>query len=95
MGIAVEKKQGICVYGTDENYGVLCAASLCHPGFRKGAEDIIEFAETDRARVCVGDVQIVFDCARKKCANNRSLACFGTEDWGEDVRMEWSEVDNG
>lgn len=58
----------------------------------KGAEYAIEFDESACARVCVGEMQIVIDFARKKCANNKSLTCYGSEDWGQDVQIEWSEM---
>ena len=36
MGIVVEKEPDVvCVYGTDENFHILCAVPLCHPKFSK------------------------------------------------------------
>lgn len=93
MGIVVEKEpQVVCVYGTDENYNILCAVPLCHPKFLKGEEYIIEFGENNCAQVCVGELQIVIDYSKKKCANNKSLKCYGSDAWGQDVQIEWSEV---
>ncbi len=94
MGVVVERESDVvCVYGTDENHvRILCAVPLCHPKFLKGAEYIIEFDEKDCAKVCVGELQIVIDYSRKKCTNNKSLKCYGSDDWGEDVQIEWGEV---
>ena len=93
MGVVVEKEPGVvCVYGTDENNHILCAVPLCHPRLLKGAEYTVEFCEGSCARICVGALQIVIDYSRKKCANNQSLPCYGSEEWGRDVRMEWSEA---
>ena len=93
MGVVIEKEPGvICVYGTDENYHILCAIPLCHPKFLKGAEYTIEFRENGQAKVCVGDLQIVMDYPRRKCANNKSLKCYGSDDWGQDVQIAWSEL---
>ena len=92
-GIVVEKeRQVVCVYGTDENYHILCAVPLCPPKHLKGEEYIIEFDENNRAKVCVGELQILIDYSEKKCSNNKSLKCFGSDDWGQDVQIEWSEV---
>lgn len=93
MGIVVEKEPDVvCVYGTDEKYHILCAVPLCHPKLLKGAEYVIEFNENECAKVCVGELQIVIDFAKKKCANNKALKCYGSDDWGQDVQIEWSEV---
>ena len=93
MGIVVEKEPDVvCVYGTDADHHILCAVPLCHPKFLKGAEYIIEFNEQDRARICVGELQIVIDFAEKKCANNKALKCYGSDAWGQDVQVEWSEM---
>ena len=94
MGVVIEKEPDvICVYGTDENHSrILCAVPLCHPRFLKGAEYTIEFNGNSCAEICVGELQIVVDYSRKKCANNKSLKCYGSDDWGQDVQMEWSEV---
>ena len=93
MGIVVEKEPHvICVYGTDENYHILCAVPLCHPKFLKGAEYVIEFEENNRAKVSVGELQIVIDYSEKKCANNKAIKCYGSDDWGQDVQIEWSEA---
>ena len=92
-GIVVEKEPHVvCVYGTDENYHILCAIPLCHPKFLKGAEYIIEFDEKGCARVSVGQLRIVIDFVNKKCANNKALQCYGSEEWGQDVQAPWSEV---
>ena len=40
---------------------------------QKGAEYVVEFDESERAKVCVGELQIVIDFANKKCANNKTL----------------------
>ena len=93
MGIVVEKEPDvICVYGTDENYHILCAVPLCHPKSLKGAEYVIEFEENNRAKVSVGELQIVIDYSKKKCAYNKAIKCYGSDDWGQDVQIEWSEV---
>ena len=93
MGIVVEKEpDAVCVYGMDENYRILCAVPLCHPKFLKGAEYVIEFDEEDCARVCVGELQIVIDYSRKKCMNNKTLKCYGSDAWGQDVQIAWSEA---
>ena len=93
MGIVVEKEPHVvCVYGTDENLHILCAVPLCHPKFLKGAEYVIEFEENNRAKVSVGELQIVIDYSNKKCANNKALKCYGSDDWGRDVQIEWSEA---
>ena len=65
---------------------------LCHPKFLKGAEYVIEFEENNRAEVSVGELQIVIDYSKKKCANNKAIKCYGSDDWGQDVQIEWSEV---
>jgi len=93
MGIVVEKEPHmICVYGTDKNHNILCAVPLCHPKFLKGAEYTVEFSDNDCAKVCVGALQIVFDYNKKKCANSKDLQCYGSDAWGQDVRMDWSEI---
>ena len=93
MGVVVEKEPDvICVYGTDENHHILCAVPLCHPKFLKGFEYVIEFEENNCAKVCVGELQIVIDYVKKKCANNKAIRCYGSDDWGQDVQIEWSEV---
>ena len=93
MGVVVEKEHDVvCVYGTDENCHILCAVPLCHPKFLKGVEYIVDFAENDIAKVYVGDLQIAIDFANKKCANNKSIKCYGSDDWGQNVQIEWSDV---
>lgn len=93
MGIVVEKEPDVvCVYGTDENYHILCAIPLCPSKFLKGVEFAIEFDESECAKVCVGELQIYIDFAKKKCANNKALKCYGSDDWGQDIQIEWSEV---
>ena len=93
MGIVVEKEPDVvCVYGTDANYHILCAMPLCHPKFLKGAEYVIEFEENNRANVSVGELQIVIDYSKQKCANNRAIRCYGSDDWGQDVQAEWDEI---
>ena len=94
MGIVIEKEsQVVCVYCTNESYDILCAVPLCHPKFLKGAEYVVEFYENNRAKVCVGDLNIVIDFSKKKCANNKSLKCYGSDAWGQDVQMEWTEAE--
>ena len=93
MGIVVEKETDVvCVYGTDEKYHILFAVPLCHPKFLKGAEYVIEFEENNCAKVSVGELKIVIDYSNKKCANNKALKCYGSDDWGQDVQIEWSEA---
>ena len=75
-----------------ENYHILCAVPLCHPKFLKGAEYVIEFEENNRAKVSVGALQIVIDYSKKKCANNKAIKCYGSDDWGQDIQIEWFEV---
>lgn len=63
---AVEKEPHVvCVYGTDENHNILCAIPLCHPKYLKGIEYVVEFEENERAKVCVGELQIVIVLPRK------------------------------
>ena len=93
MGIVVEKEPDVvCVYGTDENYHILCAVPLSHPKFLKGAEYVVEFVENNCAKISVGELKIIIDYSKKKCANNKALKCYGSDDWGQDVQVEWSEV---
>lgn len=94
MGAVVEKGPDVvCVYGTDESYqSIFCAIPLCHPKFLKGAAYMVEFCENDCAKVCVGELQIIMDYAKKKCVNNKSLKCYGSDDWGEEVQAEWGEL---
>ena len=92
-GIVIEKESKvICVYGTDNNYHILCAIPLCHPKFLKSAEYTVEFDEGNCATVCVANLKIVIDYEKKKCANNQSLQCYGSNSWGEDVQVEWNEL---
>lgn len=91
-GVVIDKEPDvICVYGTDEKFRILCAVPLCHPKFLKGSTYTVEFDENECARICVAGLCIVIDYAQKKCANNKDLPCYGSEDWGEDVCMEWRE----
>ena len=84
MGVVVEKEPDVvCVYGTDEDYHILCAVPLCHPKFLKGAEYTVEFDEKDCARICVGDFV--------KFRRIKSLKCYGSDAWGQDVQTEWLE----
>lgn len=94
MGVVIEKEPDvICVYATDENHqDILCAVPLCHPKFLKGAEYIVDFCGNDRAKVCVGDLQIIIDFAGKRCANNKSLQCYGSDHWGQDIQAAWGEI---
>ena len=94
MGIVVEKEPDVvCVYGTDaKNQEIFCAVPLCHPKFLKGAEYTVDFCESQRARVSVGDLRIIIDFGSKKCANNKALKCFGSNSWGENVQIDWSEL---
>lgn len=96
MGIVVEKEPHVvCVYGTNANHSnILCAVPIGHPKFFKGTEFIIEFEEKDRAKICVGELQIIIDFAEKKCANNKGLKCCGSDEWGRDIQIEWSEIYN-
>ena len=92
-GIVIEKEpQVVCVYGTDSNYNILCAIPLCHPKFLKNAEYIVEFDENNCAKICVGDLQIVINYSEKKCANNKSLKCYGSDSWGRDVQIDWNAL---
>ena len=92
-GIVIEKEpQVVCVYGTDNNYHILCAIPLCHPKFLKGAEYVVEFDEGRRATVCVANLKIVIDYEKKKCASNHSLQCYGSDSGGDDVQIEWDEI---
>ena len=94
MGVVIEKEPHVvCLYGTDENHSrVLCAVPLCHPKYLRGAEYIIEFEEKDRVKICVGEFQIVIDYSKKKCANNKAIQCYGSDEWGHDVEVAWNEV---
>ena len=58
----------------------------------KGAEYIIDFRENEQAKVCVGDLQIIIDFIKKKCANNKSIKFYGSDSWGEDVQIEWDKA---
>lgn len=92
MGVVIEKEPHVvCVYGTDERHeDILCAIPLSHPKFLMGAEYIVDFCENKQAKICVGDLQIVIDFEKKKCANNKSIKCYGSDSWGDDVQIEWS-----
>ena len=94
MGIVIEKEPDVvCVYATDEKHqDILCAVPLCHPKFLKGAEYIVDFCDDDRVNVCVGDLQIVIDFSRKRCANNKSFQCYGSDHWGQDIQAAWGEI---
>lgn len=93
MGVVIEKERDVvCVYGTDNHFHILCAVPLCHPKHLKGAEYTVEFCENECARISVGDLQIIIDYSKKKCANNKSIRCYGSDDWGEDVQIAWSEA---
>lgn len=92
-GIVIEKEPDVvCVYGTDEKYkDIFCAIPLCHPKLLKGAEYIVDFCENEQVKVYVGDLQIIIDFGKKKCANNKSIKCYGSDSWGQDVQLEWNE----
>ena len=94
MGIVVEKEADVvCVYATDcQHQKIFCAIPLCHPKFLKGMEYIIEFNE-NKAKVSVGDLQIVIDFNMQKCSNNKGIQCYGSENWGYNVQMEWNEFE--
>ena len=94
MGIVIEKEPDVvCVYGTDDKHqNILCAIPLCHPKFLKGAEYIIDFDENNSAKICVGELQILIDFSNHKCANNKGIKCYGSDSWGQDVQIEWSEI---
>ena len=93
MGVVIEKEPDVvCVYGTDENYHILCAVPLCPPKKQKGEEYVVEFDEQDRAMISVRECRIMTDFAKKKCANNLSIQCYGSEDWGHDVQVAWNEI---
>ena len=94
MGIVIEKEpQVVCVYGTDEKHqDILCAIPLCPPKFLKDAEYTIDFCKNAQAKICVGPFQIINDFARQKCAANPSIQCYGSDAWGEEVQMEWHEI---
>ncbi|MBE6764446.1 MAG: hypothetical protein E7546_01015 [Ruminococcaceae bacterium] len=94
MGIVVEKESHVvCVYATDEKHqNILCAIPLCHPKFLSGAEYTVDFCDNGQAKVCVADIQIIIDFSKKKCANNKSIKCYGSDCWGDDVQIEWNEA---
>ena len=93
MGIVIEKEPHIvCVYGTDENFHILCAIPLCYPKFLKGLEYVIDFRENNCAYIHVGELQIIIDYTNKKCANNKALKCYGSDDWGKDIQIGWCEI---
>ena len=94
MGVVIEKEPDVvCVYGTDQNHrDILCAIPLCHPKLLKGAEYTVDFCSGEQVQVCVGDLQIVIDYGKKKCASNKSLTCYGSDRWGQDVQTNWSEL---
>ena len=33
----------------------------------------------------------IIDFTKKKCANNKSIKCYGSDSWGEDVQFEWND----
>ena len=93
MGIVIEKEPHVvCVYGTDENFHILCAIPLCHPKFLRGAVYTIEFDEKGFAKVSVGQIAIMVDFVNKQCANNKGIKCYGSDDWGRDIQIEWKTV---
>ena len=93
MGVVIEKEPHVvCVYGTDNNYHILCVIPLCHPKFLKGAEYTIDFFDQDHAKVIVGDLQILIDYSQKKCATNKAIRCWGSDAWGQDVQLSWDEL---
>ena len=93
MGIVVEKEPHVvCIYGTDNKHqNILCAIPLCPPKFLKGAEYTVEFCEDDLAKISVFDIQVIIDFKNQKCKNNKNVKCYGSDSWGQDVQVEWSE----
>lgn len=93
MGIVIEKEPHVvCIYGTSEdNEHIFCAIPLCHPRFLKGLEYVVEFSAGQIAKITVGDIMVLIDFQNKKCANNKDARCYGSEFWGEDVSLAWSE----
>ena len=93
MGIVIEKEpQVVCVYGTDgKHQNILCAVPLCPPKFLKGEEYVVEFCENALAKISVSDIQVVIDFKEHKCKNNKNVMCYGSDSWGQDIQVEWSE----
>lgn len=94
MGVVIEKEPDVvCIYGTDDTHqNILCAIPLCSPKFLKGAEYVVDFCTKTCAKVSVGDLHIVIDFEKRKCATNKGVKCYGSDVWGEDVQVEWSEI---
>ena len=94
MGVVIEKERDVvCVYGTDGEYErIFCAVPLCHPRQLRGAEYIVDFSPSKYAKITVGDLCIVIDYEKRICTNNKALLCYGSEYWGEDVSVPWSDV---
>lgn len=94
MGIVIEKESDVvCVYGTDDKHqSIYCAIPLCHPKFLKGAEYVIDFEENDCAKVYIGEISIIIDYEKRKCAVNKNIRCYGSESWGQDVQLDWSMI---
>lgn len=94
MGIVIEKEpQVVCVYGTTADYKILCAVPLCHPKYLNGFEYSIEFTDRQYAKISVGEqLKIVIDFANQKCANNKDAACYGSDAWGQDVTLPWTNI---
>ena len=92
MGIVIEKEPDVvCVYGTDNKHqNILCAIPLCSPKALKGAEYVVEFFENDSVKVSVADILIVINFKEQNCKNNQNLKCYGSDSWGRDVQIEWS-----
>ncbi|MBR7135653.1 MAG: hypothetical protein IKD14_00835 [Clostridia bacterium] len=93
MGIVVEKEPHVvCIYGTDNKHkNILCAIPLCPPKFLKGSEYVVEFCEDDLAKISVSGIQVIIDFKNQKCKNNINVECYGSNSWGRDVQVEWSE----
>lgn len=93
-GIVIEKESDVvCVYGTDDRHkNIFCAIPLCHPKFLKGSEYIIDFCPNECVKIFVEDCQIMIDFKNKKCANNKSILCYGSDSWGRDIQIEWNEI---
>ncbi len=93
MGIVVEKEaQVVCVYATDAaNSKIYCALPLCHPKYIKGMVFRGAFYENNTATVSVGDFRGYFDFNAMKCANNKGLQVYGSDEWGRDIAMPWQD----
>lgn len=58
----------------------------------KSAEYIIDFCENKCAKITIGNLKIAIDFQQKKCSNNKAIRCYDSDEWGQDVPIEWTEA---